>query len=266
MNDIAFFISAGLYGVATGLFVAFLLMRRSSLSTAAWWVLLAGFLFHTLTLVGRYISLGYTPVANRHESISFLAWTTVLIYLKIQKRYRMEVLGAFTSPVALALILFSMFFSRETVHLDPVLRSPLFPIHVFFAFLGDALLALAAIVGVMYLIQERQLKSKRVGPWYHRLPSLNVLDELNYRCVTIGFPALTLGIITGSVWLQLSYGTWWNWDPRLVWSMITWCFYAALIHTRMVAGWRGRRTALLTILGFFIVVGTFLGVEHFIQE
>ena len=114
--------------------------------------------------------------------------------------------------------------------------------------------------GIMYLLMERELKTKKMGAIFKRLPSLNVLDDINYRCLTIGFPLLTLGIITGSIWAQNAWGSYWSWDPKETWSLITWFLYAALFHERMTVGWRGRRAAVLAILGFAAVLFTFLGV------
>jgi cytochrome c-type biogenesis protein CcsB len=136
------------------------------------------------------------------------------------------------------------------------------PVHVILLFIGDAAFALAAAVGIMYLIQERQLKQKKLGALFHRLPNIDVLDEINYRCLTIGFPLLTLGIITGAAWAQEAWGSYWSWDPKETWSLINWFFYAALLHGRLTVGWRGRRAAIWSIIGFASVLFTFLGVNY----
>ena len=113
----------------------------------------------------------------------------------------------------------------------------------------------------MYLVQEHQLKSKRIGAITQRLPSLKVLDDLNYQSLTYGFPLLTLGIITGAIWAEYAWGRYWNWDPKETWSLITWLFYAALLHQRLTVGWRGRKAAIMAIIGFLAVLFTFLGVN-----
>jgi cytochrome c-type biogenesis protein CcsB len=146
--------------------------------------------------------------------------------------------------------------------LNPALQSFWLPVHVILLFLGDGAFALAAAAAVMYLIQERQLKRKRLSGWFHRLPNLDLLDELNYRCLTIGFPLLTVGIITGSLWAQQAWGTYWSWDPKETWSLITWLLYAALLHGRLTVGWRGRRAAVWALVGFASVLFTFLGVNY----
>jgi cytochrome c-type biogenesis protein CcsB len=114
----------------------------------------------------------------------------------------------------------------------------------------------------MYLVQERLLKSQRVGAITRRLPSLKVLDDLNYRSLAFGFPLLTLGIITGAVWAEYAWGRYWGWDPKETWSLFTWFLYAALLHQRLVVGWRGRKAAIMAIAGFLAILFAFLGVRY----
>jgi len=113
----------------------------------------------------------------------------------------------------------------------------------------------------MYLIQEHFLKSKQLGALYRKLPSLDTLDDINYRCLTLGFPLLTLAIISGAIWAETAWGAYWSWDPKETWSLITWFVYAALLHGRLTIGWRGRRAAIFAVAGFFILLFTFLGVN-----
>jgi len=209
---------------------------------------------------------GYTPITNLHESLSFFAWSIVGVYLLLYLKYRLDVLAAFVSPLAAVLIILASLFPKEIIPVTPVLDSFWLPIHVIFAFTGDAMFALCFAVSVMYLIQEGQIKSKRIGPFYYRLPALQVLDDLNYRCLTFGFPLLTLGIITGSIWAESAWGSYWSWDPKETWSLITWFLYAALLHGRLTVGWRGRKAAIFSVLGFAVLVFTFLGVNLLLSE
>ncbi|MBI5016450.1 MAG: c-type cytochrome biogenesis protein CcsB [Deltaproteobacteria bacterium] len=255
-------VAAFAYLVATVLHLAFLGTQRAGAEVwgrRATWV---GFAVHTLGLVVRYVEAGYTPVTSLHESMSFFAWCIVGLYLLLQLRYRVPSLGGFASPVALLFVLAAVSLGGEIEPLNPALQSYWLPVHVILLFLGDGAFALAAAVAVMYLIQERQLKRKRLTGWFHRLPNLDVLDELNYRCLTIGFPLLTVGIITGSIWAQQAWGTYWSWDPKETWSLITWLLYAALLHGRLTVGWRGRRAAVWALVGFASVLFTFLGVNY----
>jgi len=258
-----FFFQAALfiYLLSTGISLAYLVSLRKSLSRLGTFGLAVGFFVHTLALVLRYIEAGYTPITNLHESLSFFSWSIVGVYLVLYLKYRVDVLAAFISPMAAVLIILASLFPKEILPVAPVLDSFWLPIHVILAFIGDAMFALAFAAGVMYLIQERQIKSKKIGPFYYRLPALKDLDDLSYRCLTFGFPLLTLGIITGSVWAETAWGSYWSWDPKETWSLVTWFLYAALLHGRLTVGWRGRRAAIFAIVGFAALVFTFLGVN-----
>jgi len=164
-------------------------------------------------------------------------------------------------PIVFVLMLSSSVFPREIKELSPVLQSSWFGIHISLAFLGDAAFAMAAGIGLMYLMQEHFVKSKHLGDLFHRLPSLQILDEINYRLISLGFPLLTLAIITGALWAQNAWGSYWRWDPKEVWSLITWFIYALVLHVRLTKGWRGKRAAILSIIGFCAVLFTFFGVN-----
>ncbi len=223
--------------------------------------LLAGVLLHGGGFAARYFVAGYTPVTSLFESLSFSAFSIVCVFLGFEMRYNLRVLGAFVAPLAFLFAAFAAVTPGEVRTLAPALNSNWLPVHVMLLFFGNAVFAVAFGAGIMYLLMERELKSKKLGAIFKRLPSLDVLDEINYRCLTIGFPLLTLGIITGSIWASLAWGSYWSWDPKEVWSLITWLLYAALLHGRMTVGWRGRKAAILAIVGFCAVLFTFLGVN-----
>ena len=144
-----------------------------------------------------------------------------------------------------------------------MLQSHWLGVHTVLAFLSNAAFALAFGIGLMYLVQEHHVKSKHLGGLFERLPSLQTLDDINYRLITWGFPLLTLAIITGALWAQSALGNYWNWDPRETVSLITWLIYAIILHARLVAGWRGKRAALLSILAFLIILAAFFGIKMF---
>jgi cytochrome c-type biogenesis protein CcsB len=221
----------------------------------------AGFLLHTANLAVRFIGEGHMPVTSLHEASSFFAWSTVFLFFIIERRYKIGLLGAFILPGVFAFMLSSSVLPRQAKLVGPVLQGYWLFIHTAFAFIGDAAFALACGVGVMYLVQEHFVKGKILGGMFHRLPSLQILDEVNYRLVTIGFPLLTLAIISGTLWSQSVFGTFWRWDVKEVWSLITWFIYAGVLHVRMVAGWHGRKSAILSIAGFVAVLFTFFGVN-----
>ncbi|MGQ9571062.1 MAG: c-type cytochrome biogenesis protein CcsB [Thermodesulfovibrionales bacterium] len=222
-----------------------------------------GFAFHTVDIIYRYIVAGYIPITNFHESTSFFSWSIILIFFLLQLRYKIKILSSFVMPVVLILMISSSMLSREIRPLSPVLQSYWLLIHTVIAFLGNAAFALAFGVGTMYLVQEHYVKSKNLGGLFARLPSLQTLDELNYRLITIGFPLLTLAILTGSLWAESTWGSFWRWDPREVWSLVTWFIYAIVLHARLIAGWRGKRAAILSIAGFLTILIAFFGIKLF---
>jgi cytochrome c-type biogenesis protein CcsB len=220
-----------------------------------------GFIFHSASIILRYTTAGHLPITSPHEAASFFVWCIVFLFFVLEFRYRLGLFGSFIMPVVFFLMLTSAMLSRDIKPLAPVLQSNWLAVHTLFAFLGNAAFALACATGIMYLVQEHYLKSKHLGGLFGRLPSIQTLDYINYRLITIGFPLLTFAIITGMVWAGSAWGSHWRWDPREVWSLITWLIYALILHARMLAGWRGRRAAVLSIIGFSTILVSFFGIK-----
>ncbi len=261
MNSVFFAIVLVMYGAATLLYLGYFMRPLGMLGRVSRLVLASGFGFHCLFTISRYLESGHTPITNPHESLSFFSLAVVGVFLAFQWRYRAVILGAFVVPVAFLILLASASFPSAITPLSPLLKSGWLAIHAVGAFAAYAAFAVAFCAGIMYLLQEHFLKKKILGVLFHRLPSLDTLDDINYRCLTIGFPLLTIAIISGSVWAQSVWGSYWSWDPKQTWSLITWFVYAALLHGRLTAGWRGRRAAHLAIVGFCLLLFTFLGVN-----
>ncbi len=257
MSYIFFHITAAAYFVATLIYIAYLFSHRAGLVRAGRYLLYGGFGAHTVTIIGRWIEAGRTPATSLHESLTLYAWLTVALYIVLLYRYRITVLGAFVAPFAFLLLVTASLLPKEIVPLAPALESYWLPVHVILAFLGNAFFTLACIFGIMYLIQDRYLKKRRIKGLYFILPSVEILDELNYRCLTYGFPLLTLAIITGAIWSEYSLGSYWSWEARQIWSLITWFLYAALLHGRLTTGWRGRKSAMFSVVAFAVLIGSF---------
>jgi cytochrome c-type biogenesis protein CcsB len=263
---IFFFKSAlSLYLLGTLGYILFIIFQIKPMARISYGLLLLGFITHTLAIGLWTIQTGYLPVYNLRESLSFFAWAIIGVYLVIQIRFNILVLGSFLSPLAAVMMISSSFISTQTGPISPLLQNVWLMVHVIFIFAGNGVFAVAFLAGVMYLLQERQIKSKRLGHLYHRLPALEVLDALSYNCLILGFPLLTLGMLSGSIFAQYTLGTFWRWDPKEVWSLITWLLYAALLHGRLVSGWRGRRSALISIVGFLVLIFSFLGVNFLVK-
>lgn len=224
-----------------------------------------GFSLHSLNLIYRFILSGHMPAISIHEAISLFTWSIVFIFFVIRYKYKIGLLGSFIMPWVFGFMLLSSAFTREIQPLSPVLNSPWLIIHTLIAFLSYASFGLSCGIGMMFLIQYHFVKSKKLGGLFKRLPSLDILDYVNYRLITTGFFLLTLAIITGALWSERAWGSYWLWQPKQVWSLITWLVYGMIIHLRLRVGLRGRRSSVLSIVGFAITLFTFFGVDLFLK-
>ncbi|MDU9050925.1 MAG: cytochrome c biogenesis protein CcsA [Candidatus Electrothrix sp. Rat3] len=246
------------YFVTAVIYTVFFFSQKNQIRNVARISFIIAASLHTLNIIFRYIEAGHTPITSIHETISFFAWSIACCHLSFRWRYTVKNSGTFTSIIVLLLMLASSLASREILPLPPEMRSWLLPVHASISIIADAFLALAAIGGIMYLLQERELKQKRFGFFFSRLPSLDALDKLNQHCISIGFPLMTLGMFAGYIWArQIWGGRPWQWNPKVVCAMITWLFYAGLMHQRFTMGWRGRRAAWITVIAFCAVLLTF---------
>ncbi len=250
--------------LATGGFVVYIVKQEKWVFRCSYWILVAGFVCHTIFLGYRYYSLGTAPVLDLKSALGFFSWSIICVYLIFQVKFRLMVLGSFVAPLAAFLMIISYAMPWVEEPVKPIFKSLWLTVHVGTVFIGNGLFAIAFLAAIMYLIQEHQIKRKRLGSIYARLPSLATLDSINYYSLIYGFPFLTLGMITGSIYAQYALGKYWQWDPKEVWSLVTWLFYGALLHERLVVGWRGRRAALMSIICFCILIFTFVGVSFWL--
>jgi len=233
--------------------------------------LIIGLLVHTTGLIFRWMEThqtgyGYVPLSNMYESLVFFSWTIVLIYLILEFKYQQRIIGAFITPFAFMAIALTSIVPGIQVKITPLvpaLQSNWLTIHVTTCFFGYAAFAVSFGISALYLI--RDWKEKRAEVTSKWLPSSQVLDEINYRSIIIGFPMLTLGIITGAAWANYAWGSYWSWDPKETWSLITWFVYAAFLHARFTRDWRGRKSAILSMLGFIFVLFTYFGVNYILS-
>jgi len=257
-----FKIAVVLYLGASVAYLLFLLVSSASRAPVAFWCTALGFVAHCLSILHRAIFSGFFPLATPFDVLSFFAWAVVGLFLIISYRDPSPIFGSMAAPLASVLMIFgSTFADQLKAPLLPIMKSWWLPVHVILAIAGNAVFALMAIGGLMYLLQERLIKTKRIGRFHKLLPSLETLDTINRRGLPLGFFLLTLGIISGALWAGSAWGFYWSWDPKETWSLITWFAYAAMVHQRIALGWRGKRAALLAILGFCLVMFTFLGVS-----
>ncbi len=262
MNILFFEAAVGAYLLSAVGYITYIVKpERKWMARASLWAAFAGFFLHLAYFSVRWAESGRIPVTSFFEAANFLGMGIMLVFLIMELRFKIAALGSFMVPLVMVLMLPAFFLSSDIKALNPMLKSGWLGVHTSFAVLGDAAFAFTFIVSVMYLIQERQLKAKHLGAIFHRLPSLDIMDTLAYKALTFGWPLFTLGMITGSIWANSAWGTYWSWDPKETWSLITWVMYLALLHLRTI-GWRGRKMAVLSIIGFVFVLVSFFVVSR----
>jgi cytochrome c-type biogenesis protein CcsB len=257
------------YFAAFFLYLLMMVMGKEYFGRVATFVTLGGLIIQTLAMILRWIEsyrlgIGHAPLSNLYESLIFFAWTIVVLYMVIELKTKTRTLGAFVTPLAFLALAYASFSPNIQSHIQPLvpaLKSNWLIAHVITCFFGYAASGLSLALSIMYLI--KLLESPRTKNIFLRLiPRLNLLDEVNYQMVVIGFLMLTLGIITGAVWAHSAWGSYWTWDPKETWSLITWLIYASVIHSRMVRGWKGKKISILCIIGFSCVMFTYFGVNY----
>ena len=252
------------YGAAALLYVSAWLFHKPVLGKSATALWIAGILGNTAGFCLRWaesyqMGIGRIPLSNLYESLVFFALTMAILYLFVEWRTGRREVGAFFGPLVFLAIAYASLSPNVTDQIRPLvpaLKSNWLTIHVVTCFLGYAGFALAFVTSVMYLIRPAQGDGL-----LSRLPDPAILDDLTYRMIVFGFLCLSLGIITGSVWANSAWGSYWSWDPKETWSLITWIVYAVLLHARLMRAWTGRRVAWLSILGFMAVMFTYFGVN-----
>ena len=260
-------ITTFVYGLAGFCYIYAWVFKKPSVGKAGTWVAILGLAGNTAGIALRWVEsyqlgIGHAPLSNLYESLVFFAITIIVIYLFIERKYQNRVIGAFTTPIAfLALAYASMSpnISDRIQPLIPALKSNWLIAHVIACFIGYGAFAVACGVSFMYLVKQKSSDNK--SSMLNSLPDVDLLDDLNHRLVMFGFLFLSVGIITGAVWAYSAWGRYWGWDPKETWSLITWFVYATLLHARMMRGWRGKRTAFLSIGGFAAVLFTYFGVN-----
>jgi cytochrome c-type biogenesis protein CcsB len=242
------------YICGTGLALAYLVQRHELVHRMAGLATLVGWVAHTLALVVLAVEIGGPPLTTLSNALSVVVWGVVLVEMIVERQSGFHVLGAFVMPVVVLLGLKSMV-ARPAV-LAPALGNAWVWIHIALALVGIAAFVLNFAGAIMYLLQERQIRAKRPGRFYYRLPALETLDHLTYRTLALGFPFLTTGLIIGAVWARTSWGSVFAFDPLAFFSLVAWIIYAGTLAGRTAGGWRGRRAAYFAIIGFAALVVT----------
>jgi len=269
-SSMLFNIATFSYLISMLVFFTFLAVKSKQVGFTGSLVAYFGFVVHTAAIILRWkesydIGMGHAPLSNLYESVVFFSWTIILIFGAIDLKYKYRVVGAFVVPFALLGMAWAQLGMDSGIQpLVPALQSNWLLYHVITCFLGYAAFAVACGISIMYLIKagkDEPSGGAQAGGIIAMFPSIKILDDLNYKAIIIGFPLLTLGIITGAAWANYAWGTYWSWDPKETWSLIVWFIYAAFLHARFTRGWVGKKAAVLSIVGFAATIFCYLGVN-----
>jgi len=240
------------YVCAMGLALTHLVQRQPLVHRLAALSTLIGWVAHTLALIVLAIEVGRPPLGTLANAVSVVVWVVVLLEMLVERQSGVTVLGAFVMPVVVMLSLKASV--ARPASLAPALGNAWIWIHIALALFAGA---------IMYLLQDRQIRAKRPGRFYHRLPPLETLDHWTYRTLALGFPFLTTGLILGAVWARTAWGSVFTFDPLAFFSLVAWIIYAGTLAGRAAGGWHGRRAAYFAIIGFAALVVT-LGAGLFL--
>lgn len=249
-----FLLSAMLYVGAAVLYVYYFVSKQRRVSTAATFATGAGFILHTAVLVLRWVQLGAPPIEGAFNAISMIGWAVVLAYFLAEHLVRIKTLGILLLPVAVFLMAWAgVNYQPPTKELEAILRSEQVLLHLAMVFTSYAAFTLAAGAGVLYLVQERQLKKKKLaGAFFKRLPPLDVLENLERRAVIVGVPFITVGLVLGMIQAIRFIERWWV-EPLVLLALFMWAYYVAYLLLRAYAGWAGRRAAWMAVLGVVLI-------------
>jgi len=270
LNSIILSYTTFVYFAAFMLYLLGMVMNRDFLARLGTFASLIGLFAQTLAIILRWVEsyrlgIGHAPLSNLYESLIFFAWTIMLLYMIVEWRTKNRTFGTFVTPLAFLAMAYASFSPNISSHIQPLipaLKSNWLISHVITCFFGYAALGLAFGLSLMYLLKRLDTQ-KRKSIFLRLIPRQSILDDLNYQMTVVGFLMLTLGIITGSVWAHSAWGAYWTWDPKETWSLITLLVYASVIHSRMVRGWKGKKIAILSIIGFSCVLFTYFWVNYF---
>nr|YP_010197342.1 heme attachment to plastid cytochrome c [Gracilaria domingensis]UAD85349.1 heme attachment to plastid cytochrome c [Gracilaria domingensis] len=220
----------------------------------------------------RWIYNGYFPLSNLYESLIFLTWALNFLQLILEQQNKSPFIGSITTPIGLFTIGFASLSLPENMQeaspLVPALRSNWLMMHVSIMMISYATLILGSLLSILFLIlyniRNRANNNMQLNSYTQQLSRINLLqsiDNLSYRVIGLGFPLLTIGIIAGAVWANEAWGSYWSWDPKETWALITWLVFAAYLHSRLNKAWKGEKPAILASIGFAVVWICYLGVN-----
>lgn len=260
LEDIAFNIALIMYLIAAisylTAFIVKMKIARPGARIAAW----TGVIAHTAAIVMRTLDAGRLPLANLYEYGLLFAWGVMLGFLILELRREIKGLDVAASLLGLLILCFISMLSREVSPLMPALRSNWLTFHVISAIVAYSAFAISFGGSLLHLTKLSQLQA--LEGVRRKLPDAELLDQITYKAIVVGLPFQTLTLVTGAVWAHYAWGAYWSWDPKETWSLITWLIYSAYLHARYLWGWKGKPCAYLSVVGFLVVIFTFIGVTY----
>lgn len=262
-EGVLFWAAVALYLTGSVAFLAALVFQRGAWAGWATFITLVGFLSHNGAIAFRWVATGHPPIIGDYENALAASWVIILIFLLVQYRFRgLRGLGVAVVPFCLLMLGYGVMRSPQLEPMTPPFQSNWLYIHITFAWLAYGSYAVAAGLAVLFLAKERQPHEESGGDFYHRLPSLEIVDELSYRFITFGFVADGIMLVAGAIWANSLWGSYWSWDPIQTWSLISWLIYGIYLHLRVTMGWRMKRAAWLAILSLVAVIISFWGTNY----
>lgn len=255
--------AVGFYGLAAFCYIIGFIARGERLLLVGLLSAVAGFLPHTGAIAWRWVITGVTPFITISESLSLGVWVSVLLHLLVQLSTRkVRPLGVLVLPVAFVLMGWAatLWDYGSQAQLAPALQSGWLWVHIIGATTGFSAVLIAAALGLMYLLKQR-----RQGGLYDRMPAPEALDELSYRFVAGGFTLYGVMIVSGAFWADQAKGTFWNWDPVEVWSLVSWLIYGIYLHLRVTFGWRGTRMAVYSLAAMAAMIVSYWGIPFGVE-
>ena len=259
--DIVLQISTMLYFTSMAGYLIFLFNRKSGWQKTAFYLIVAAIVFHCISIIISALIIRQFPVQNLLQSLSIAAFLLGCMFLIFHYKFDLKILGLFASILLSVTMLTVLILPEALVEKNSALTGFWLYSHIILIFAGYAAMSLACGIGILYLLQEKGIKEKTPGFFFRRLPSLDLLDNAGYNCITTGFVLLTIGLLTGFIYAKTIWGRFWGWDIKEIFSAGTWIIYASLLHLRLYSGWRGKKSAIMTIIGFLLIIFTFLGVN-----
>lgn len=260
--DVTFFwIAFWFYFVGFVFFALYLSFNNKTVTNLGTAAMIIGFIPQTIALVLRWQLSGHPPFTNMYEYMSVMSWMAVATFIFVIYKYKKPIVGSFIAPVTFILMVSASMLPKEiNEQLMPALQDIWLYIHVSLAAIAEGAFAVAFGVSIMYLIGERIEKKGGTTGLGSRFPSLETLDSINYKSITLAFPLFTVGaLFAGAIWANKAWGTFWGWDPKEVGSLVIWVFYLLYLHARYQRGWKGRKAAIMSIIGFAMVLLSFFG-------